>query len=197
MKRFLPFLLVVMMFTIVGCNQNNDSNFQQGINTEENNTHMLVAYFSWSGNTEKVAEEISRQTGADLYEIMPKEPYSKDYQETIDRCHEEQDTEARPEIDGRVENIEKYNTIFLGFPVWSSDLPAINRTFLEQYDFSGKTIVPFCTHAGSRFGSSISTIEQLAPEALIEDGYETGEENVNECSEEVKEWLQDLGYVKE
>lgn len=189
MKRYLTFLLVIMALIITGCDNDIDAA------AEESEKHMLVAYFSWSGNTKKVAEEISRQTGADLFEIIPEDPYPEDYQETIDRCHQERDTDARPKIDGQVENMEEYDTVFLGFPIWSSNLPAVSRTFLEQYDFSGKTIVPFCTHGGSGFASSLSTIEELVPEAIVEGGYGSDGDNAGNCSEEVSEWLQNLGYV--
>ena len=162
-------------------------------NMEETGGHILIAYFSWSGNTEQVAQEIQAQTGGDMFEIIPEEPYSDDYNETVARWHEERDSDARPAIAGEVENMEDYDIIFLGYPIWSSQLPAVNRTFLEQYDFSGKTIVPFCTHGGSRFGSSLGQIEALADGAVIADGFETQGTQAADCAEEIAQWLSSSG----
>lgn len=162
-------------------------------NPETEGSNILIAYFSWSGNTEQVAEVIQTQTGGDVFEIIPTEPYPDDFDETADRWHEERDSNARPAINGQVENMEDYDVIFLGYPIWSSDLPAVNRTFLEQYDFTGKTIIPFCTHGGSSFGNSVNRIEELAPGAEILEGYETYGRNVDGCTGEVTEWISGLG----
>lgn len=166
---------------------------RQENDTTAESPRMLIAYFSHSGNTEQVAQAIEAQTGADMFEIVPAVPYPEDFNATADRWHEERDSDARPEIVGRVENMEDYDIIFLGYPIWSSQLPAVNRTFLEQYDFSGKTIVPFCTHGGSAFGSSIQWIESLAPGATLLDGYEILGENAAGCADEVAAWLSELG----
>lgn len=156
-------------------------------------SNILIAYFSWSGNTEQVAQEIQSQTGGDLFEIVPAEPYPDDFDETADRWHEERDSDARPAISGQIEDMSNYDIIFLGYPIWSSDLPTVNRTFLEQYDFAGKTIIPFCTHGGSSFGNSTNRIAELAPEAEVLDGYETYGTDVADCADEVAKWISDLG----
>ncbi|MCD8154786.1 MAG: flavodoxin [Clostridiales bacterium] len=161
------------------------------------NRNMLIAYFSWSGNTGQVAQEIQRQTGADLFELVLTEPYPEDYEAVGDRWHEEQAADARPELAVEIENMEDYDIIFLGYPIWSGTLPSPNRSFLDQYDFSGKTIIPFCTHGGSRFGSSISVIEDLAGGATILDGYETSGNSAGDCEEGVTEWLQKLGFIQD
>lgn len=210
MKKIISILLAgVLLLTIGGCTQqsNEESNTttaelpiqtesEEDIIAENSDTeesHILIAYFSWSGNTEQVAEEIWEQTGGDLFEIVPAEPYPDDFDETADRWHEERDSDARPEIIGQVEDMERYDIVFLGYPIWSSDLPAVNRTFLEQYDFSGKTIIPFCTHGGSSFGNSVNRIKELVPEAEIADGYETYGTDVSACTDEVAEWIKGLG----
>lgn len=162
----------------------------------ESGTNILIAYFSWSGNTRQVAQEIEKQTGGDLFELVLVEPYPEDYNETGERWHREHDEDARPELAVSVDNMEDYGIIFLGYPIWSSTLPSPNRTFLEQYDFSGKTIIPFCTHGGSRFGSSISVIEELAPGAVLKDGYETSGNSAGGCADEVAQWLQELGIAE-
>ena len=165
-------------------------------NTDGQETSILIAYFSWSGNTELVANEIQSQTGGDLFEIVPEEPYPNDYEATGERWREEQAADARPAIAGTVAHMADYDTIFLGYPIWSSTLPSVNRTFLEQYDLSGKTIIPFCTHGGSRFGSSVGVIEELAPDAVVADGFEISGSRSGNCSEGVTDWLRELGMVQ-
>lgn len=119
----------------------------------------LVAYFSWTNNTEGIANRITEITGADKYEIIPKEPYgdeNSDYYNEDTRAYKEQyDSAARPEIDGTVRNMEQYDVIFLGYPIWYGKPPKIIYTFLESYDFTGKTIVPFCTSARAAHGAAL------------------------------------------
>lgn len=162
----------------------------------ENGTNILVVYFSRSGNTGKVAQEIQSQTGGDLFELVLAEPYPEDYNETVERWKQEQEDDARPELVVEVENMEDYDIIFFGYPIWNSTLPSPNRTFLEQYDFSGKAIIPFCTHGGSRFGNSVDVIEELAPGATIAEGFETSGNSADDCAAEVTQWLQELGVTE-
>lgn len=129
-----------------------------------NNT--LVVYFSVTGNTKSIAESIADGLQADIYEIVPKEPYTEadlDYNDNNSRSTlEMNDSSARPEISGTIENFEQYNTIFLGYPIWWGEAPRILDTFVESYDFTGKTIIPFCTSASSVIGSSADTLKNLA-----------------------------------
>ena len=126
----------------------------------------LVAYFSATHTTQGVAEKLAQGLNADLYEIVPVEPYTSadlDYNDNSSRTTlETNDPSARPAISGSVENMEQYDVIFLGYPIWWGDAPRIMSTFVESYDFSGKTVVPFCTSGGSGIGSSASNLEQLA-----------------------------------
>lgn len=129
----------------------------------------LIAYFSWSGNTEAVAQEIQAQTGADLFEIVPAEPYTDDYDELLDIAQDEQSSDARPAIAETVD-LSSYDTVYLGFPNWWGDMPMILYTFLDEYDLSGKTIAPFNTSGGSGFSGSLDTIAEMEPEAEITEG---------------------------
>lgn len=131
-----------------------------------------------------------------MFELALADPYPEDYNETVERWHREQDENTRPELAVEVENMEDYDIIFLGYPIWSSTLSSPNRTFLEQFDFSGTTIIPFCTHGGSRFGSSVSVIEELAPGATIKERLEILSNSAGDCAEEVTQWLQDLGIIE-
>ena len=118
---------------------------------ENGDGKILIAYFSWGGNTEGIAEEIRRQTGADLFEITMVNPYSSDYNTVLDEAQRDQKAQARPELASHVENMEQYDTIMIGYPNWWASIPMPVASFLEEYDFSGKTILPFCSHGGGRF----------------------------------------------
>ena len=153
----------------------------------------LVVYFSWSGNTESVANEIQVQTGADIFEIVPVEPYTDDYNALLDIAQEEQANGARPAIAETVENFEQYDTVYFGFPNWWGDMPMILYTFLDAYDFSGKTIAPFVTSGGSGFSGSIGTIESMEPEAAVTEGLSLGSSQAAEPAAAVMEWLAAIG----
>ena len=156
----------------------------------------LIAYFSWSGNTEAVAQEIQAQTGADLFEIVPAEPYTDDYDELLDIAQDEQSSDARPAIAETVD-LSSYDTVYLGFPNWWGDMPMILYTFLDEYDLSGKTIAPFNTSGGSGFSGSLDTIAEMEPEAEITEGLSLGDEEAEDCADDVAEWLVNIGMTEE
>ena len=136
------------------------------------NSKVLVAYFSRpgenynvgtvsEGNTAKLAKEIASQTGGDIFEIKPVHPYPSDYREMLAIAQQEAAEDARPEIAGTVENMAGYDTVYIGYPIWNGDLPKIVVNFLESYDFTGKTVYPFCTHEGSGLAGTVDTISSL------------------------------------
>lgn len=153
----------------------------------------LVVYFSWSGNTESVAEEIQAQTGADIFEIVPKVPYSDDYDTVVDLAQEEQSDNTRPEISGAIENLDQYDTVYVGYPNWWGDMPMILYTFFDSYDLSGKTILPFCTSGGSGLSNTVSEIGSLEPDATVLDGLHIGDSSLDQIPEDVETWLADSG----
>ena len=159
---------------------------------EEN--QVLVAYFSATNNTEGVAQHIASILDAELYEITPAVPYTSadlDYGDDSSRTTiEMNDPDARPEIAGSVENMEDYDVIFLGYPIWWGDAPRIINTFLESYDFSGKTIVPFCTSNSSGIGSSDRDLHSMANDA----DWLSGQRFSSGTSEAtVENWINGLG----
>jgi len=156
----------------------------------------LVVYFSWSGNTESVANEIQTQTGADIFEIIPVETYTDDYDTLLDIAQEEQANGVRPAIADTVENFEQYETVYFGFPNWWGDMPMILYTFLDEYDFSGKTIAPFVTSGGSGFSDAIGTIESMEPDAVVTEGLSLGSSEANAPSNAVTEWLSAIGSAE-
>lgn len=158
--------------------------------TAEDSSSVLIAYFSWSGNTEQVAQIIQQETGGDLFEITPATPYTDDYNELLDIAQQEQSDDARPELAGQVENWEQYDTIFIGYPIWWGDAPKIISTFLETYDFDGKTIVPFCTSGSSSIGGSVSDLEALTSGAAWLEGQRF---SGSASQETVSQWVDSLG----
>lgn len=132
---------------------------------------VLVAYFSATGTTKKLAEYAADAMDADIYEIVPEEPYSTadlDYGDKSSRSTKEMDDpNSRPAINGSVENMADYDIVFIGYPIWWGEAPRIISTFLESYDFSGKTIVPFCTSSSSGLGSSARNLHSLASDSTV------------------------------
>ena len=161
---------------------------------EDDAPSTLVAYFSATGNTESIAQHLQAVLDADLYEIVPAEPYSEDdlnYNVSDCRANQEQnDPDARPAIDGTVENMDGYDVIFLGYPIWWGEAPRIVSTFLESYDLTGKTIVPFCTSASSGMGGSAENLAALAGSAIWLEGARF---NPGASQEEVAAWVDGLG----
>lgn len=159
--------------------------------TEEGET--LVAYFSWSGNTQQMAEIIAQETGADLFEIATVTLYTDDYNTLLDVAQQEQGEDARPELNAQVENWDSYDTIFVGYPNWWSDAPMAVYTFLESYDFTRKTLIPFNTSASGGFGRSLTGIEESAAGATILEGLDLTEGELGDAQNRVTTWLDSLG----
>ena len=220
MKKFLFLLLALTMaFSLAACGAGTASNPQEGQPGsapsvsqpptsaepeeppdsaqepgEEDTPSTLVAYFSATGNTEGIAQHLQAILGAEVYEIVPAEPYSDDdlnYNVSDCRANQEQnDPDARPAIDGSVDNMEDYDVIFLGYPIWWGEAPRIISTFLESYDLTGKTIVPFCTSASSGMGGSAENLAALAADATWLEGARF---NPGSSQEEVAAWVDGLG----
>ncbi len=148
------------------------------------------------GNTEYVASIIKQETKGDLFEIKTVQQYPGTHKELIDYAKTEIDSKVRPKLVSKIENLDKYDVIFVGFPNWWYDMPMPLYTFFDEHDFSGKTIVPFCTHGGSRFSQAIKTITELEKDAKILDGYSVSRDNLTAAKDEVIKWLQKIG-IKE
>lgn len=159
-------------------------------------SNALIVYFSWSGNTENVANAIADQTGADVFEIVPKEAYTSDYNALLDIATEEKESGARPAIAGSIEDIGRYDIIYVGYPNWWSDMPMILYTFFDSYDFSGKTIAPFCTSGGSGLSNTVNSIKELEPEADVLEGLHIGSSSASDPENAVSDWLGSLGLAE-
>lgn len=171
----------------------NSTDMENTDNQDVQDHKVLVAYFSATGTTKGVAEHIANGLNADIYEIVPEDPYTDadlNYNDNNSRTTiEMNDPNARPEISGSVENMEQYDIIFVGYPIWWGEAPRIVSTFMESYDFSGKTIVPFCTSGGSGIGSSTSNLERLTSGATWLDGRRL---NGSDSQNTVMEWVNSL-----
>lgn len=166
----------------------------EGEPDETQGVKVLVSYFSATNTTKGVAEHIADGLDADIYEIVPQEPYTDadlDYSDDNSRTTVEMnDPDARPAISGSVEDMEQYEIVFIGYPIWWGDAPRIVSTFVESYDFSGKTVIPFCTSGGSGIGSSAANLEQLTSGAEWLSGKRF---NGGDSQDTVMEWVNGLG----
>lgn len=153
----------------------------------------LIAYFSWSGNTAKLAQMIADASGGELFAVEPETPYPDDYNTVVDQAKTEQKENARPTISNTVENWDDYDTVFVGYPNWWGDVPMIMLTFMESYDWSGKTVIPFCTSGGGGFGNGVTSITDAASGASVLDGFHVNDSRVDGAQEDVTSWLDGLG----
>lgn len=153
----------------------------------------LVAYFSASGVTARLAQTIAKAADADLYEIAPKEPYTSadlNWNNSGSRSSiEMNDKTSRPEIEGKVEDMTRYDTVFVGFPIWWYEPPRIIHTFLESYDFAGKTVVPFATSGGSGMGKTSDILQKVCPSAKVLPGKRM---SVTASEAQIKNWINEL-----
>ena len=154
----------------------------------------LVAYFSRSGNTRVVAGLIQRGVGADIFEIRPAAAYPHDYLQTVEQARQERDSGFEPVLESRVHNLDAYDTVFLGFPIWGETLPPVVRAFLSAHDLSGKTIIPFTTHGGYGLGSSRAVLHAHAPQAKVLEGFVMEGEQERRTMETVNAWLSDSHF---
>lgn len=195
--------------------QNSDAEAENGNIADTGSGNILVAYFSVMetdgvdtvggasrvaadgevlGNNQYIAQIIQQQVGGDLFSIETVQEYPTTHEPLLEFAYEEKADNARPELATQIENLDSYDVIFLGFPNWNADLPMPLYTFLETYDFSGKTIIPFTTHGGSGFSRTIQTIAELQPDAeVISDGLSISRDSVSGAENEVIDWVNGLG----
>lgn len=167
-----------------------DNNPEPNVKGESN---VLVAYFSWSGNGQQMARWIAEETGGDLFRIVPSESYGDDYNACADRAKNELDNGIRPELSAHIdaEVMAQYDVIYIGFPVWWYDLPMPVWTFLEEYDLTGKTVIPFFSHNGSSNGAnSVNRVAELSDGAtvLTSDALSIRGSSVANSEKEIKDW---------
>ena len=195
---------------------------EQPVRAEGSETNILIAYFTWAenthvenpeavdvdaatsasvlppGNTAKMAGWIQERVGGDLFSIVVTEPYSEDYDECLERAADEKAVGARPELVNHVENMEDYDVIFLGFPNWWYTAPMAVFSFIEEYDLSGKTVIPFCAHGTGGLASSVKDITDALPDsAEVLEPIGVYRPDVDSAQPVINEWLDSLGYTEE
>jgi flavodoxin len=157
---------------------------------------ILVAYFSHSGNTREIANQIHKSVGGDIFEIQAVESYPHDYDAVVKQAKQELDSGYKPALKTKIENINSYDLVFIGYPIWWGTFPAPVKTFLSEYDFSGKIIVPFCTHGGSSLGRSVTDISRLCLESSLLDGVAIWGGDVKTEQNKLSEWLRKIKITK-
>lgn len=217
-KIILLFMALAMVLSLAACSTNQspgestpeESNSQTNESTptpSNTNGKNLAVYFSMPdnvddstvvidgetlGNTQYMAYVIQETVGADIFRIEPETPYPTDHDKLVDLAKEEQNDNARPKIKDMIENFDTYENIFVGYPNWWGDMPMILYSFFDEYDFSGKTIIPFNTHGGSGFSGTISTIKELEPNAEVLDGKSISRNDIQDAEQEIVDWVNSL-----
>lgn len=218
-------LATAMIFLMTGCGDGSGGDAKSGTSGQSETqdkvsvseeSKVLVAYFTADENTEAdavssasvvtvegeekgcvraLADMIAEDTDGELFSIQTVEKYSEDRDEVIDTASDEKEEKARPNLTSHIENLQDYDIVFVGYPNWWYDMPMAMYSFFDEYDFSGKTIIPFNSHNGSRFSNTINTIKELEPDAnVIENGFTVSERSVKDASGDVSDWLSGLGF---
>ena len=151
---------------------------------------VLVAYFSWGGNTRSIAKQIHDKTGGDLFEIKKETPYPEDYKGAVDAGKQEKEQNMRPKLAGPLPNLKQYDVIVLGYPIWWYIEPMAVKTFVEAQNLSGKIILPFATSGGSDISASVADLRQTLPKAVVKDGL------LANLTGGIDGWLKENGLVK-
>lgn len=188
MKNILTLIIMVVCFT-TSC-----ANAQTGNTTNEpKNEKILITYFSKTGNTKKLAEQIQSLTGGNLVQIETEREYPQEYKAATETAKLEKETNARPVLKTKIDNMNEYDVIFIGFPIWWSYTPMVIATFLESYDFSGKTIIPFCTHGG---GEAFNYVTKLTPNSIHSEGFITYGSSASAAKPDIEKWLKNSNIIK-
>jgi flavodoxin len=156
------------------------------------NGTVLVAYYTRTGNTQVIARQIRRALDADLFQIQTTKPYPEDYKETVAQATREREIGFEPSLAELVPDFERYETVFLGFPIWGMSAPPVIRSFLSRHDLSGKALVPFITHDGYGRGNSLDVVTLHAPQAQLVEGFSLEADQERRTLEQVTSWLGDL-----
>lgn len=153
----------------------------------------MIIFYSWSGNTRGIAAQIHQKVGGDLIELELVQPYSTNYNTCLGEAKRDQAQDARPELKTRIADISRYDVVYLGYPNWWGTIPMPIATLLELYDFTGKTIAPFCSHGGGSLGQSAMDIAKLAPKGKITEGLSIHYSGGGSLSRNIDNWRNKIG----
>ncbi len=157
---------------------------------------VLIAYYSRTGSTREIANQIHERAGGDMIELQVAEPYPDDYEAVKNRAMQELNSDIKPALKTKVENIRYYDVIFVGSPIWWSTIAAPVKTFLSEYNLAEKTIIPFITHAGSGLGQSVTDISNLCPKSDISDSIAVWGRDAKTAQNKISEWLRKIKITK-
>ena len=189
--------LLYLLLSVIGlCSCSSTSAQKHSQTNNAKPVKSLVVFFSWGGNTRAVAEKISSLTGADGFELKLAVPYTTDRDEIEEVAKREVHDKYKPELASLPQNMEQYDVIYIGSPCWFNTFAPPVRTFLSKMDLSGKKIVPFMTHGGSRMGQSVQEIRNLAPKADVAEGLAIRESNATNAENEISAWLKKHNLIK-
>ncbi|MDR3112130.1 MAG: NAD(P)H-dependent oxidoreductase [Elusimicrobiota bacterium] len=188
MGKLLNLQFILVMFLFLGYS----NCFAQGSAGKK----ILIVYFSWSGNTKEVAKAIQQSVGGTLFEVKTLKDYPKDYNACIEYAKQEQKENTRPKISGDVNDISSYDTIFIGYPNWWGTIPMPLFTFLEKYNLSGKTVIPFCTHGGGGAGRGFDDIRKLCPSSKFLEGIAISGSRAANSLKDIEAWVKKIGVKK-
>lgn len=207
LKQFVFTVLMAIPLVACGTNGSKQSVVSDSSESSRTNSKVLIVYFSKAGenyavgnvkvgNTAVMASYIKEQTGGDIFEIVPENPYPDNYDATEKRAEKEKADNARPAIKNKIANLDQYDVIFIGSPIWVYDAPMIMYTFCETYkgELAHKTIVPFCTHEGSGISDLEKLLMRYMPEAKYLDSYDVRGRDIRKSKDKVIDWLKSLGF---
>jgi len=209
MKMTISMIHILLAFLISSCSPPGTNNKYAKVHSALDSSKVLIVYLSRTNNTKAIAEIIQRNVGGTLVALELEKPYPENYQQTVQQVVKENETGYLPPLKTNIDSIEKYNFIFLGFPTWDMKMPPPMKSFLKQYDLSGKTIIPFNTNAGYGVGTGFETVKELCPDSKVLEGFEIKggierdgvyfvikDEKAKEAESRVKSWLQKIKVVK-
>jgi flavodoxin len=203
-------MLLTSFLLILGCSSSQMKNVNTKMDSTLRSDKVLIVYLSRTNNTKTIAEIIHKNAGGTLVALELQNPYPENYRATVEQVVKENETGYLPPLKTKIDSIKNYNVVFVGFPTWGMKLPPPMKSFLKQYDLSGKTIVPFNTNDGYGIGTSFDTVKELCPKSKILDGFSikggtesdgrthlSKVENVKDAETKVKKWLQEIKLTKE
>jgi len=204
----LAHLLLAFLFLVSACSSTQTERIDAETGTDVAAGKILIVYLSRTKNTKAVAEMIQKNVGGKLVAIELEKPYPENYQATVAQVASENQSGYLPPLKTQIDSIGQYDVVFFGFPTWGMQLPPPMKSFLKQYDLSGKTIIPFNTNGGYGIGSTFETVKQLCPDSKILEGYSTRgglerdgqllmikDEKARQTEDEIKQWLEKLKMI--
>lgn len=194
-KSFLSFM-TMLLFAVTSCGSEEPAATEPGGVISGDAGKTLIVYFSWGGNTRTVAEHIHDLIGGDIVEVETVIPYPDTYEEVTQIAPGELESDYRPELKTKIENMDEYDTLIVGTPIWGSHLTPAMKSFLASYNLSGKSIAPFCTHGGSGTAQSVNDIRSVSPNSTILGSLAVYGSLAENSRNDIEQWLRKIGIIK-